>query len=110
MLASKNILPAITHSEGALPWIDLLAGELAVRLREARDVEPGLWPKTLVLSYRVGYSYANTRSRQLPFPFTRHLTNEYVAKYGRRMWRGVMASVFYTKGIQVTNVSGPPQL
>jgi DNA polymerase eta len=56
MLASKNTRPAVTTPEQGLHWIGVLGGELNVRLRESREVAPGLWPKTLVLSYRTGTS------------------------------------------------------
>lgn len=56
MLASKNTRPAVTTPEQGLHWIGVLGGELNVRLRESREVAPGLWPKTLVLSYRTGES------------------------------------------------------
>jgi DNA polymerase eta len=54
MLASKNTRPPVTTPEQGLHWINVLAGELNVRLRESREVARGLWPKTLVLSHRTG--------------------------------------------------------
>lgn len=83
MLASKNTIPSVTtHAQGH-HWLCVLAGELAVRLREARAVAPGLWPKTLVLSTRTGWE---SRSRQLQFPFARELDAAYIVKHARRLW------------------------
>lgn len=108
MLASKNIIPPIRDHEGGLKWIDLLSGELCVRLREAREISPGLWPKTVVLTHRSGRGYVNaSKSRQMPFPFTKDLSGAYIAKYGRRMWRDVAAALKREGGgvLDVHNVS-----
>nr|XP_019044650.1 DNA polymerase eta subunit [Kwoniella bestiolae CBS 10118]OCF23580.1 DNA polymerase eta subunit [Kwoniella bestiolae CBS 10118] len=80
MLASKNVRPNVRTPEQGHHWLSVLSGELNVRLREAREVAPGLWPKTLVLSIDP------SRSRQTPFPFTRHLSTEYILKYARKLW------------------------
>jgi hypothetical protein len=48
MLASKNLQKAITSTKDGPHWIRVLAAELSLRLREAREVTPGLWPKSLV--------------------------------------------------------------
>ena len=53
MLASKNTNPPVRTIEQGNHWLGVLAGELNVRLREAREIAPGLWPKTLVLSHRM---------------------------------------------------------
>jgi DNA polymerase eta len=72
MLASKNLIPPCTIPSDGLRWIDLLAGELNVRFLEARELSPGLWPKTLVLRWRTGYGYGNNlRSRQAPYGFNK---------------------------------------
>jgi DNA polymerase eta len=54
MLASKNITPIITTREAGYHWLAVLAGELYVRLRDAREITDGLWPKSLVLGTRQG--------------------------------------------------------
>ena len=54
MLASKNINPVITTREAGYHWLAVLAGELYVRLRDAREVTDGLWPKSIVLGTRQG--------------------------------------------------------
>ena len=54
MLASKNTRPAVNTPQQGLHWIGVLGGELNVRLRDAREINPGLWPKTLVLGTRTG--------------------------------------------------------
>jgi DNA polymerase eta len=105
MLASKNVQPAVTSREGGYRWLGILAGELYVRLRDARDETEGLWPKTMVLSTRQGtsaYRYAilmemrliapwitvgeAVRSRQIAFPFTRQLSADYITKYANKLW------------------------
>ncbi|OCF57294.1 DNA polymerase eta subunit [Kwoniella mangroviensis CBS 10435] len=84
MLASKNVRPNVRTPEQGHHWLSVLSGELNVRLREAREVAPGLWPKTLVLSTRQGID--PSRSRQTPFPFTRNLSTDYILKYARKLW------------------------
>jgi hypothetical protein len=99
MLASKNLIPPCTTPEGGLHWIDLLAGELNVRLLEARELAPGLWPKTLVLAWRTGYGYGNNmKSRQAPFGYTKHLSLEYIAKAAKRLWREACPGIVRAKG------------
>jgi DNA polymerase eta len=85
MLASKNTIPNVRTAEQGHHWLSVLAGELNVRLREARGVTPGLWPKTLVLSIRSSGAGAS-HSRQAPFPFTRNLSTEYIVKHARKLW------------------------
>lgn len=107
MLASKNLIPPVTTPEGAEHWIDLLAGELNLRLLEARELSPQLWPKTLVLSWRTGYGYGNNlRSRQMPFRFTGELNGgEYIAKLGKKLWVEAVPVLQNAKGgMDVHNV------
>jgi DNA polymerase eta len=52
MMASKNLPQAITNTLEGYHWIRVLAAELALRLRNARQTDPNLWPKTLVLHAR----------------------------------------------------------
>ena len=59
MLASKNVRPNVTSPEQGHHWLSVLAGELHVRLRDAREITPGLWPKSLVLSHRTGEDMCN---------------------------------------------------
>ena len=56
MMASKNLPNPITKASQGHHWIRVLAAELALRLREAREEMPALWPKTLVLHARRGAS------------------------------------------------------
>ena len=64
MGASKNLQRPVTHPSEGTHWLRILAGELAFRLQEAREENPGLWPRTLVLHVNEGgfFSYAS-------FPF-----------------------------------------
>ncbi|WWC71597.1 uncharacterized protein I206_105555 [Kwoniella pini CBS 10737] len=89
MLASKNVRPNVRTPEQGHHWLSVLSGELNVRLREAREVAPGLWPKTLVLSHRQGID--PSRSRQTPFPFTRNLSTDYILKFARKLWEEATA-------------------
>jgi len=54
MLASKNLPKPITKASEGHHWIRVLAAELALRLNDARQISPNLWPKTLVLHARKG--------------------------------------------------------
>lgn len=54
MLASKNLPQPITKASEGHHWIRVLAAELALRLKDARELNPNLWPKTLVLHARKG--------------------------------------------------------
>jgi len=54
MLASKNLPHPITRASEGQHWIRVLAAELALRLNTARESEPTLWPKTIVLHARQG--------------------------------------------------------
>ncbi|GAC73333.1 protein involved in establishing cohesion between sister chromatids during DNA replication [Moesziomyces antarcticus T-34] len=88
MLASKSVRPAITKPEEAMHWLSILATELAIRLREAREERTNLWPKTLVLRYiRAG---SVPRSRQTAFPFTDPRNQDDLAKVilkkGQKLW------------------------
>jgi DNA polymerase eta len=54
MAASKNLpKPILKASQGA-SWIRVLAAELSLRLKEAREISPNLWPKTIALGVRKG--------------------------------------------------------
>ncbi|KAK2460925.1 hypothetical protein APHAL10511_007395 [Amanita phalloides] len=85
MLASKNLPHAITQSSEGYHWIRVLAAELALRLNNARQNNPNLWPKTLVLHARK-YPEAG-RSKQASFPFTRQVTVDVVASAGDKLWK-----------------------
>lgn len=54
MLASKNLPQPIVKTSQGHHWIRVLAAELALRLKEARDNDPALWPKSIVLHARQG--------------------------------------------------------
>ncbi|KAG5645533.1 hypothetical protein DXG03_005808 [Asterophora parasitica] len=85
MLASKNLPTPITNASEGYNWIRVLAAELALRLNEARETCPNLWPKTIVLHARQGYS--GLRSKQAPFPFTREVTVDAIAAAGDKLWK-----------------------
>ncbi|KAH9847546.1 DNA/RNA polymerase [Lenzites betulinus] len=85
MLASKNLPNPITKAAQGSHWIRVLAAELALRLNEARESNPALWPKTIVLHIRQGYE--TSRSRQTPFPFTKNVTVDVIASFGDKLWK-----------------------
>ncbi len=52
MMASKNLPRPITKLSEGPQWLRVLAAELALRLNEAREAGPSVWPKTIVLHAR----------------------------------------------------------
>ena len=118
MLASKNVRPNVTSPEQGIHWLNVLGGELNVRLRDAREIAPGLWPKTLALHYRTGTSalfshndglttgIEASKSRQIPFPFTKNLNTEYIVKYARKLWEEATQPM--SKGNMKLNNVRPP--
>ncbi|GLB40498.1 putative eta dna polymerase [Lyophyllum shimeji] len=95
MLASKNLPTPITDASEGLHWIRVLAAELALRLNEARETNPNLWPKSIVLHARRGYEAS--RSKQAPFPFTREVTVDTIAAAGDKLWKELVGSELATK-------------
>ncbi|KAM0791567.1 hypothetical protein ACM66B_006013 [Microbotryomycetes sp. NB124-2] len=85
MISSKNFRPYITKYSEALHWVSILATELHLRLREARETSPGLWPKTLVFSHR-SPDYV-VRSHQAAFPYTSKLDIAYITRHGEKLLR-----------------------
>lgn len=102
MLASKNLPQPIVKASQGHHWIRVLAAELALRLREARESIPALWPKSLVLHVRQGYDAF--RSKQAPFPFTREITVDYIATAGDKLWKELMGPDSRTAPMKITNV------
>ncbi|KAK0532591.1 N-acetyltransferase eso1 [Tilletia horrida] len=85
MLASKNVRPVITTWAQGQHWLSILSTELAVRLAEARETEPNVWPRTIVLRFlRIGDT---ARSRQAAFPFARELSADVVRRAAEKLWR-----------------------
>ncbi|KAI0073880.1 DNA/RNA polymerase [Panus rudis PR-1116 ss-1] len=85
MAASKNLPHPITKPSEGPHWIRVMAAELALRLKDAREVMPNLWPKTIVLSVRRGWSAS--RSKQAPFPFTRDPNIDVISAAGDKLWK-----------------------
>lgn len=114
MLASKNLRPPIRARHEAHTWLDMLATELVVRLRELweddhsfqsssnQEGEEGaataagagagpdkkkistLWPKMLVL--RFIRAQVGPRARQAPFPAVKNLGPEHVLRLAEKLW------------------------
>lgn len=85
MLASKNLAEPVTKPSEGSHWIRVLAAELTLRLNDAREQSPGLWPKSIVLSIRQGWHLG--RSKQAPFPFSRTVTVDLIAAAGDKLWK-----------------------
>ncbi|KAG5653390.1 hypothetical protein H0H81_000777 [Sphagnurus paluster] len=99
MLASKNLPTAITNASDGFKWIRVLAAELALRLNEAREMSPNLWPKSIVLHARKGYEAG--RSKQAAFPFMREVTVDTVAGVGNKLWKDLVGTSLV---MNVTNI------
>lgn len=54
MAASKNLSTPVTMPCEGPHWIRVMAAELTLRLNDAREVSPNLWPRTIALSTRQG--------------------------------------------------------
>ncbi|CDZ97941.1 DNA polymerase iota/DNA damage inducible protein [Phaffia rhodozyma] len=75
MMASKNLRPYLTNMEHGSSWLRVLSVELIGRLKEARELAGldggdgagGVWPRTLVFSWREAGSAS--KSKQIPFPY-----------------------------------------
>lgn len=103
MLASKNLRPPIRARHEAHTWLEMLATELVVRLRELWEDEASfqqqgsddagtedkktvstLWPKMLVL--RFIRAQTGPRARQAPFPSVKNLEPEHVLRLAEKLW------------------------
>ncbi|KZT73514.1 DNA/RNA polymerase [Daedalea quercina L-15889] len=104
MMAAKNLPNPITKPSQGPHWIRVLAAELALRLREAREETPALWPKTLVLHVRLGYDAS--RSKQAAFPFTRDASVDVIASAGDKLWKELVgADSSRTPPLKITHVA-----
>ncbi|KAG9049339.1 DNA-directed DNA polymerase eta rad30 [Tulasnella sp. UAMH 9824] len=99
MLASKNVRPNITKPVEVTHWLRVLSSELCVRLIEARERTPALWPKTLVLGFRQAFN--STKSKQAPFPFAKLITPELVLKPAEKLFKELSGSAPY----KISNIS-----
>ncbi|GAA5820714.1 hypothetical protein JCM11251_003125 [Rhodosporidiobolus azoricus] len=88
MLSSKNFRPYIGTYGEVLHWLTILATELHLRLTDARDISPGLWPKTITFTHRSPQFVI--RSHQAPFPFTSTPSALYILKHGEKLVRIAM--------------------
>ncbi|KAG1851605.1 hypothetical protein DFJ58DRAFT_716673 [Suillus subalutaceus] len=99
MLASKNLPKPITQPSDGHQWIRILAAELALRLNDARESMPTLWPKTIVLHARKGYE--TSRSKQATFPFVRNVTVDVIATAADKLWKELTGDA---KTVNITSV------
>ncbi|KAF9507700.1 hypothetical protein BS47DRAFT_1333112 [Hydnum rufescens UP504] len=87
MLSAKNIRPAITNVSDGEGWIRVLSAELALRLSEARDITPNLWPKSLAIHIRQDSD--PTKSKQCPFPYMRILSAHSISTIAFKLWKEI---------------------
>ncbi|KAH9057824.1 DNA/RNA polymerase [Lactarius vividus] len=90
MMASKNLPRPITKFSEGPQWLRVLAAELALRLNEAREADPSIWPKTIVLHARPRNEAS--RSKQTSFPFARTVTVDTIAGFAERLWKDLVGS------------------
>ncbi|KWU47272.1 DNA/RNA polymerase [Rhodotorula sp. JG-1b] len=105
MLSSKNFRPYIDKYGEVMHWMGILATELHLRLNDAREETPGLWPKTITFTHR-SPSFV-IRSHQAPFPFTSNLTRAYILKAGEKLFRTAIGAGLSTERITDRTTVGP---
>src|ERR1700742_3268046 len=71
MMAVKNLPQPIAKASDGSNWLRVLAAELALRLKDARQESPSLWPKTIVLHIRRGMQQRYVRHSNI-------LNNQYL--------------------------------
>ncbi|ORY84148.1 hypothetical protein BCR35DRAFT_290430 [Leucosporidium creatinivorum] len=105
MLSSKNFRPSISRYSEVCHWINILATELHLRLAEAREQSPGLWPKTITFTHR-SPTYV-IRSHQTPFPYTSNLSIAYITKFGDKLLRIAIGAGEKLREIKEDSKIGP---
>ncbi|KIO34646.1 hypothetical protein M407DRAFT_209923 [Tulasnella calospora MUT 4182] len=96
MLASKNVRPDLTKFAEVTHWLRVLSSELCVRLIEARERTPGIWPKTLILAFR--QAFGTHKSKQVTFPFAKLITPELILKPAEKLFKELSGSAPYKIG------------
>ncbi|KAF9046844.1 DNA/RNA polymerase [Hymenopellis radicata] len=84
MLASKNLPQPITKASEGHHWIRVLAAELALRLKDAREANPTSGQDT--------GSPRSERSKQAAFPFNRDFNVDVIAAAGDKLWKDLVGS------------------
>ncbi|KAH9029856.1 DNA/RNA polymerase [Lactarius pseudohatsudake] len=90
MMASKNLPRPISKFSEGPHWLRVLAGELALRINEAREADQSIWPKSIVLHARPRNEAS--RSKQTSFPFARTVTVDTIAGFAERLWKDLVGS------------------
>lgn len=107
MNASKNLPKPITKPEEGPHWLRMLAAELAIRLTEAREQTPGLWPRTISLHASRGWGF--TRSKQRPFRPPRgqaKLGVDFVYDEANKLWKELVEMLWgEKKEVKLTHLS-----
>ncbi|GAA5864259.1 hypothetical protein JCM3774_001272 [Rhodotorula dairenensis] len=105
MLSSKNFRPYINKYGEVMHWMGILATELHLRLNDAREETPGLWPKTITFTHRSPQFVI--RSHQAPFPFTSNLSRAYILKAGEKLFRTAIGAGQATERVTDQTAIGP---
>lgn len=107
MLAAKNLPKPITKPSEGSHWLGMLAAELTVRLSDAREKIPGLWPRTLGLHASQGWGFS--RSKQRPFSPPRRQTDigvDFLTTEASKLWKELSNSIWCErKDIKITHLS-----
>ncbi|GAA6014594.1 hypothetical protein JCM11491_000162 [Sporobolomyces phaffii] len=94
MLSSKNFRPYIYTYGEVIHWLNILATELHLRLTDAREESPGLWPKTITFTHRSPTFVI--RSHQSSFPFTSNLTISHIYRHAEKLLRVAISTASAT--------------
>ncbi|KAH9930101.1 uncharacterized protein B0H18DRAFT_1117160 [Fomitopsis serialis] len=95
MMASKNLPNPITKTSQGHHWIRVLAAELALRLREAREEMP-----------RCGRRRWCCMPDKAAFPFTRDASVDVITSAGDRLWKELIGTdTSRTTPMKITNVA-----
>ncbi|EJD06732.1 eta DNA polymerase [Fomitiporia mediterranea MF3/22] len=92
MNASKNLPKPLTDPSEGPHWIRMLAAELAIRLNEARENTPGLWPRTLSLHTCQGWHVRRSKQQAFPPPRSTNVTADFMTGEAEKLWKEIVKS------------------
>ncbi|KAF7314417.1 DNA polymerase eta [Mycena kentingensis (nom. inval.)] len=87
MLSAKQFPQPVTTQADALQWIRVLSSELSLRLIDAREMAPTMWPKTLAMHTHNLASGDGRKSKQAAWPFVREVTADVIFTAAEKLWR-----------------------
>ncbi|KAI8445698.1 hypothetical protein BY996DRAFT_6434541 [Phakopsora pachyrhizi] len=103
MMSSKNFRPSISTWGEGIHWLRIFSVDLYARLSEAREVTPELWPKTIVMHKRD--SDFNSSAKQIAFPYTSKLTQDYIFSFGQRLLQEFATKGSNSKSFEIGKIS-----